>query len=177
MIIYLNPTDLLITKEMQVITRVNDPDAGNNLKEQITMLPCFDVDTLPFIAFSGHKTLNILNIKTQNFQPLVDAKVVAYPGQQAFFFKKESKGYTLQFVSETVDDENKRFFNWHIMALKDDFFENLKVLERLPKPSVQAFIKEIEEHEKLKREHKKITKKNKKQAALLDEGNSKVSSL
>ena len=64
MIINLDPTDLLITKKMQVITRVNDPDAGNSVKNQITMLPCFDVDTLPFIAFSGFKTLNILNIKT-----------------------------------------------------------------------------------------------------------------
>ena len=105
-----------------MIARVNDPDAGNNEKNQITMLPSFDADTFPFLAFSGMKTLNILNTKTQMMQPLVDAEVRAYSGQQVFFFKKEKKGYSFHFVSETVDDENKQFFNWHMINLKDDFF-------------------------------------------------------
>ena len=106
MIIYLAPTDLLIAKEMQVIARVNDPDAGNTDKNQFTMLPSFDADTFPFIALSGFKTLNIMNIKTQMMQPLVDAQVVAYSGQQSFFFKKEKKGFSFHFVTTTKDDEN-----------------------------------------------------------------------
>ena len=106
LIIHLAPTDLLIAKEMQVIARVNDPDAGNHNKYQITMLPSFDADTFPFIALSGAKTLNIMNIKTQMMQPLVDTEVAAYAGQQSFFFKKEKKGFSFQFVTYTKDDEN-----------------------------------------------------------------------
>ena len=90
-------------------------------------------------------------------QPLVDVPVEAWSGQQAFFFKKEKNGYTLNFVSQLVDDESKTLFNWHIMPLQSDFFEKLKVLGRLPKPSVQAFIKEIEEHEMLKVVNKRIS--------------------
>ena len=131
MIIYLDPTDLLISKKTQLIKRVSDPDAGNVQKEQIAMLPSFDPE-FPFLAFSGYKTLNILNIKTQTMQILIDAPVVAYPGQQAFFFKKERSGQALYFVTATEDDENKRFFNWYKVDLKDDFFENLKALGRLP---------------------------------------------
>ena len=132
MIIYLDPTDLLISKKTQLIKRVSDPDAGNTQKEQITMLPSFDPE-FPFLAFSGQKTLNILNIKTQTMQPLIDSPVYAYSGQQAFFFKKEKSGQiALHFVTRTLDDENKRFFNWYKVDLKDDFFENLKALGRLP---------------------------------------------
>ena len=117
MIIYLAPVNVLIIKQMQVVARVDDPDAGNANKDQITMLPSFDADSFPFLAFSGEKTLNILNIKTQMMQPLVDAEVSAYQGQQAFLFKKEKKGYSFHFVSYTIDDENKGFFNWHMMNL------------------------------------------------------------
>ena len=143
-----------------MIKRVSDPDEGNVSKHQITMLPSFDPE-FPFLAFSGSKTLNILNIETQTMQTLIDSPVVAYSGQQAFFFKKERSGHTLYFVNETVDDENKTFFNWYNIDLKDDFFDSLKVLGRLPKPSVQAFIKEIEEHEKLKLEYKKNEEESK----------------
>ena len=114
-----------------MIKRVSDPDAGNVNKHQITMLPSFDPE-FPFLAFSGHKTLNILNIETQKMQTLIDSPVVAYPGQQVFFFKKERSGQALYFVTATEDDENKRFFNWYKVDLKDDFFENLKALGRLP---------------------------------------------
>ena len=114
-----------------MIKRVSDPDAGNTLKNQITMLPSFDPE-FPFLAFSGQKTLNILNIKTQTMQILIDTKVVAYSGQQAFFFKKERTGHALYFVYQAADDENKRWFNWYKVDLKDDFFENLKALGRLP---------------------------------------------
>ena len=131
MVIYLDPTDLLISKKTELIKRVSDPDAGNVHKEQIMMLPSFDPE-FPFLAFSGHKTLNILNIETQKMQTLIDSPVVAYSGQQAFFFKKERTGHALYFVQQTTDDENKRFFNWYKVDLKDDFFENLKALGRLP---------------------------------------------
>ena len=92
MIIILDP-DLLITKKMQVVKRIDDPDAANSNKNQITMLPSFDPVRFPFFAVSGNKTLNILNIKTHMMQTLVDAQVTAYPGQQAFFFKKYNKNY------------------------------------------------------------------------------------
>ena len=85
--------DLLITKKMQVVKRIIDTDRGNVQKFQITMMPSFDPVRFPFIAFSGYKTLNILNIKTHMMQTLVDAQVTAYHGQQAFFFKKYNKNY------------------------------------------------------------------------------------
>lgn len=100
-----------------MIARVNDPDAANAKKDQITMLPSFDADSFPFIALSGEKTLNIMNIKTQMMQPLVDAQVLAYSGQQSFFFKKEKKGFSFHFVTATKDDENNIWFNWYIMPL------------------------------------------------------------
>ena len=131
MVIHLDPTDLLISKKTQLIKRVSDPDAGNVTKYQIAMLPSFDPE-FPFLAFSGEKTLNILNIETQTIQTLIDSPVVAYSGQQAFFFKKVRSGHALYFVNWTTDDENKRFFNWYKVDLKDDFFENLKALGRLP---------------------------------------------
>ena len=114
-----------------MIKRVSDPDAGNVNKKQITMLPSFDPE-FPFLAFSGMKTLNILNIETQTMQILIDSPVVAYSGQQAFFFKKERTGHGLYFVKETEDDENKRWFNLYKVDLKNDFFKNLKALGRLP---------------------------------------------
>ena len=93
MIIIINQKDLLITKKLQVVKRIDDQDAGNDKKFQITMLPSFDPVSFPFIAFSGAKTLNILNIKTHMMQTLVEAQVIAYAGQQAFFFKKYNKNY------------------------------------------------------------------------------------
>ena len=123
------------------------------------MLPSFDADTFPFLAISGNKTLNILNIKTQMMQPLVDADVRAYLGQQSFFFKKEKQGYSFHFVTYTSDIEGNRFNNWHCMILNDDFFLHLKSLGRLPKPSVQEYIKEIAEHEQLKLKYKALEQK------------------
>ena len=114
-----------------MIKRVSDPDAGNVNKQQITMLPSFGPE-FPFLAFSGSKTLNILNIETQTMQTLIDSQVVAYPGQQAFFFKKKRTGHALYFVQQAADDENKRFLYWYKVDLKDDFFKNLKALGRLP---------------------------------------------
>ena len=90
-------TDFLISKKTELIKRVSDPDAGNGNKDQITMLPSFDPE-FPFLAFSGGKTLNILNIETQTMQTLIDSPVVAYSGQQAFFFKKERTGHALYFA-------------------------------------------------------------------------------
>ena len=99
LIIHINPNDLLITKDWSVIHRIDDPDKGNTTKYQLALIPSFDETSLPFVLMSGVKSLNIVNVKKFNIQPLVLSPIYTYRGQQAFYLTEDKDGVNLFFAT------------------------------------------------------------------------------
>ena len=78
MIVHLRPKDLLIINKMQVCKRIEEDDPSNVCKYQMTTLPNFNEDILPFIALSGGKSLNLLNLAKGTMQPLILAPIQGF---------------------------------------------------------------------------------------------------
>ena len=74
----------------------------------------------------------------------------------AFFFKQEKDVLMLHFATETIDEENNLFHNWHCMPLKQDFIDQLQKHGRLPEPSVKAYFDEIAKHEEVKTKYQML---------------------
>ena len=105
---------------------------------------------MPFVLMSGRKSLNIVNVKKFNIQPLVLSPIYAYRGQQAFYLTEDKDGVNLFFATRTTDQENQLYMNLHCMHLKADFMQMLKTQGRLPEPTTNAYLREIAKNEELK---------------------------
>ena len=66
--------------------------------------------------------------------------------QEVAFFKKETNGYSLHFSNNFYTEDDQRQETWFCIHLKDDFFEQLKKLKRLPEPTTRAYYEEIEKN-------------------------------
>ena len=82
-------------------------------------------------------------------QALIQTPVRSYTNMSSFFFSKDNEGIKLHFVTETIDEENNEFTNWHCMTLKQDFIDQLQAHGRLPEPSVNAYFAEIAKNQML----------------------------
>ena len=60
------PADLMIIKDWEVVSYIDcSINPGNTDKFCLTLLPGFDPDKFPFIASSGHDSLNLINVKDE----------------------------------------------------------------------------------------------------------------
>ena len=55
---------------------ITDPNSENIFKCHAFPVPCFDVETNPFIAVCGKASLNLVNVKTHKHKPLINQKMV-----------------------------------------------------------------------------------------------------
>ena len=78
MLIHVKKTDLLLAHKWQVIKEIKDPDKGNTQKYWLCPFPGFDTTSFPFIALSGMKTFNIVNVKTGAMQILINTRASYY---------------------------------------------------------------------------------------------------
>ena len=64
MLLHIKPTDLLVTHNWEVVSRIEDPNVGNIQKEWFCELPNFNEETFPFVLVTGTESFNLLNVKT-----------------------------------------------------------------------------------------------------------------
>ena len=90
--------DILVAEGMSITHRIEDTDTGNVAKYQFSTLPGFDEVNFPFIAVSGLKSLNLVNVRTGSIQVLISAPIITYRNQKAFFFTSDNDGLQLHFT-------------------------------------------------------------------------------
>ena len=66
MLLFIVPTDLLITHKWKVVSRIEDPNVNNIQKYWFCELPNFNAETFPFVLVTGWESFNLVNIKTSN---------------------------------------------------------------------------------------------------------------
>lgn len=81
LVMFINPTDLLIANNWQVVNIIKDPRAGNCMKQWLQPLPGFDSEQFPFIVTSGKQSYNLVNLKTYNMQVLIDTPALFHHSQ------------------------------------------------------------------------------------------------
>ena len=64
MLLHIAPTDLLVTHNWKVVSRIDDPNVGNIQKYWFCELPNFNAETFPFVLVTGVESFNLLNVKT-----------------------------------------------------------------------------------------------------------------
>merc|ERR1712083_1110668 len=98
MLITLNPKDILLVRDWEVIHFFEDPLAGNVKKFWISPLPGFDEDTFPFVLTSSWEAFTLLNIKTYHMEQLILASGRVFLRQEAAFFSPLKDGFTMTFA-------------------------------------------------------------------------------
>ena len=114
------------------------------------VLPGFDPEHFPFVAISGDKSIDIVNMNLGYSDPLVIAEQTCTWGQQAFFFKREHEGLSLNFTIGRKLDNGGTRLEWIRLPLKSDFMRTLARVGYMPSSDTQRSIKEIEELSDLK---------------------------
>ena len=71
MAIALFGTDILVSSDWEITSRITDPDSGNVEKRYLFPLPSFDSETFPFILAPGEKSISLLNVKEHTMQTIV----------------------------------------------------------------------------------------------------------
>ena len=69
------PCNFLVLRNWKVTNKIIDPVPGNARKFWLKPLPNFDIEHCPFIISSGNATYNIVNVKSETMQILVQATV------------------------------------------------------------------------------------------------------
>ena len=64
LILHVNPKDLLLTVDWQVVKRITEQSPGNGQKYWMCKMPGFDEKEFPFIVVSGRESFNLINVKT-----------------------------------------------------------------------------------------------------------------
>ena len=133
-----------------IIRTIPESIPGNKKKFHLVPLPHFDEQKFPFIALSGTKTMNLINV--QDLNSVVSPLIINtdQPGQRGFFFTIESFGASLHFTSKQKIDQWKQRLSWIKMDYKEDFFLTLRSLGRLPRVNGQLEVKlqQLEEEKK-----------------------------
>ena len=60
-------------------------------------MPGFNLKDFPFVVTSGMVSFNLINVNTANMETLINGSAGNHFGQQAFFFKEITDGFTMNF--------------------------------------------------------------------------------
>ena len=60
-LLQIHPTDILVARNWKVTSIIKDPEIGNTVKNQISILPSFGDENLPFAVISGQKSFSLIN--------------------------------------------------------------------------------------------------------------------
>ena len=126
---------LLLMDNWQCVRTYEDKNTSINLllKGYLAPLPGFDVDTFPFVAYSGCTGISLVNLSESYMEQLVKYEPTCTLGQQAFFFKNEEYGMSLHFTTGSKKLENGNIrLNWVRMGFKKDFSDVLSLYGKLP---------------------------------------------
>lgn len=118
----------------------NDPNPLNEDKWHLVALPDFHEETFPFVACSGTRSINLINVNTDYMEAFIETETTCWGQQQPFFFKKEEKGMTLHYSSAEQSSDERKYLTWVQMKLKPDFKKMLKKLGCLPITNLEEIV-------------------------------------
>ena len=134
-VVALESATLLLLKNWELTHTYSDPNKQNDFWRRgfLATLPGFDSENFPFIACSGSKGINLVNVKqASDMIPLMVSETTCQNGQQAFFFKYEKLGLSIHFTSGRKLDNDCTRLNWIRMSFKPDFEDALREFGTLP---------------------------------------------
>lgn len=81
---------------------------------------------------SGYEHFSLINVLKCKTQVFILASSPCIGPQQAFFFKEEKYGFSIHFSTCELTDENVQYHKWHMLPLKADFMDSLRMYGKLP---------------------------------------------
>lgn len=125
--ICLSNLDYLIVDRWKVIEIIPPLFKGNVQKYFISPHPEFNEFDFPFLVCSGFDSYVLINVKEYSLSKFIDASCNTVRSQQAFFFQKESYGYSIHFARNVQTEAFLEHQMWYQMELKQDFHDELRL--------------------------------------------------